>query len=90
MPDLEIPFVAPPSDEDKNLKDRFTFREKDLTRHLENISAKKAKKNAKAKSSDKSDKTDKADEARTMIEKDNQMRLALEMVKTLPKIREIR
>jgi len=83
VPDLDIPFVAPPSDVDKPLKDRFTFREKDLSRHLENGSTKKAKKGAKAAA--ESDET-----ARTMIEKDNQMRLALEMVKTLPKIREIR
>lgn len=83
VPDLEIPFVAPPSDEDKTLKDRFTFREKDLSRHLENGSAKKGKKGGKAASESE-------DKARTMIEKDNQMRLALEMVKTLPKIKEIR
>jgi len=83
VPDLEIPFVAPQSDEDKTLKDRFTFREKDLTRHLENGSAKKGKKGSKAASESE-------DKARAMIEKDNQMRLALEMVKTLPKIKEIR
>ncbi|MDP3427313.1 MAG: S41 family peptidase, partial [Humidesulfovibrio sp.] len=84
VPDLDIPFVAPPSDEDKTIRDRFTFREKDLTRHLENgSSAKKVKKGGK-------DATESEDKARTMIEKDNQMRLALEMVKTLPKIKEIR
>ncbi|MBA4358094.1 MAG: peptidase S41, partial [Desulfovibrio sp.] len=83
VPDLEIPFVAPPSEEDKNIKDRFTFREKDFARHLENGSAKKPKKGGKVVPG--------ADEAaRNMIEKDNQMRLALEMVKTLPKIRDIR
>ena len=75
--------MAPPSDEDKNLKDRFTFREKDLNRHLENGSAKKGKKSGKSTAA--SDET-----AQKMIEKDNQMRLALEMVKTLHKIREIR
>ncbi|MGE4265301.1 MAG: S41 family peptidase [Desulfovibrio sp.] len=83
VPDLEIPFVAPPSDEDKNLKDRFTFREKDFSRHLENGSAKKPKKGG-SKSGDDND------TARFMIEKDNQLRLGLEMVKTLPKIRDIR
>ncbi len=83
VPDLEIPFVAPVTDEDKNLKDRFTFREKDFSRHLENGSAKKPKKGAKpAPVAD--------DTVRVQLEKDNQMRLALEMVKTLPKIRDIR
>jgi carboxyl-terminal processing protease len=83
VPDLEIPFTAPPSDEDKNLKDRFTFREKDFSRHLENGSAKKGKKTP-AKPGQESD------AARALIEKDNQLRLGLEMVKTLPKIRDIR
>jgi len=83
VPDLEIPFVAPPSDEDKNLKDRFTFREKDFSRHLENGSAKKSKKGAAKSDQD-------SDAARSMIEQDNQLRLGLEMVKTLPKIRDIR
>jgi carboxyl-terminal processing protease len=83
VPDLEIPFVAPPSDEDRNLKDRFTFREKDFSRHLENGSAKKPRKGGAKPGDDK-------DAARFLIEKDNQMRLGLEMVKTLPKIRDIR
>jgi carboxyl-terminal processing protease len=83
VPDLDIPFVAPPSDEDKNLKDRFTFREKDFSRHLENGS-KKGKKGGKSAGEPVSD------TARGMIEKDNQLRLALEMVKTLPKIKDIR
>jgi len=84
VPDLEIPFVAPPSDEDKNLKDRFTFREKDFSRHLENGTPKKGKKGSKGAAQAESE------TARNMVEKDNQLRLALEMVKTLPKIRDIR
>jgi carboxyl-terminal processing protease len=83
VPDLEIPFVAPPSDEDKSLKDRFTFREKDFQRHLENAAASKK---AKKKQSGAPD----VDTARQLIEKDNQLRLALEMVKQLPKIKDIR
>ncbi len=81
VPDLEIPFVAPLSDEDKNNKERFTFREKDFSRHLENAAGKKGKKKPGAAESDT---------ARQMIERDNQLRLGLEMVKTLPKIRDIR
>jgi len=84
VPDLAIPFVAPPSDDDKNMKDRFTFREKDFSRHLENGTPKKGKKGAKPGAVAESE------TARTMLEKDNQLRLGLEMVKTLPKIRDIR
>ncbi len=82
VPDLDIPFAAPPSDEDKNNKDRFTFREKDFQRHLENANGKKGKKKGAA--------TADSDAARVIIEKDNQVRLGLEMVKQLPKIKEIR
>jgi len=84
VPDLDIPFAAPASDEDKNLKDRFTFREKDFSRHLENGTAKKGKKGAKPSPAQDNE------AARILIEKDNQLRLGLEMVKTLPKIRDIR
>lgn len=82
VPDLDIPFAAPPSDEDKNNKDRFTFREKDFQRHLENANGKKGKKKGAAAAD--------SDAARLIIEKDNQVRLGLEMVKQLPKIKEIR
>lgn len=81
VPDLEIPFVAPPSEEDKNMKERLTFREKDFSRHLENA-AKKGKK--------KTDAAPENETARQMIEKDNQLRLSLEMVKSLPKLKDIR
>jgi carboxyl-terminal processing protease len=83
VPDLEIPFVAPAKDDDQALKDRFTFREKDFSRHLEN-GTKKGKKGAKPVAAETSE------AARNMIDKDNQIRLGLEMVKTLPKIRDIR
>jgi len=82
VPDLEIPFVAPPSDDDKGLKDRFTFREKDFQRHLENAAAKKKGK--------KTAENPESDTARQLIDKDNQLRLGLEMVKQLPKLKDIR
>ncbi len=85
VPDLEIPFTAPAKEDDQSLKDRFTFREKDFSRHLENGTAKKGKKGAKPAAAAAGNEA-----GRAMIEKDNQMRLALEMVKTLPKIRDIR
>lgn len=77
-PDLKIPFVAPVKDEDKAMRDRFTVREKDLSRHLEN--------------GDKTKKGTDADamKAKERLERDNQLRLALELVKTLPKLKEIR
>ncbi|MGL1862326.1 MAG: S41 family peptidase [Pseudodesulfovibrio sp.] len=77
-PDLNIPFVAPVKDEDKAMRDRFTVREKDLSRHLENGS--EAKKGA-----DKD-----AEKAKERLERDNQLRMALELVKSLPKLKEIR
>ena len=76
-PDLKIPFVAPPKDEDQEMRDRFTVREKDLTRHLEN--GNKAKK----------EKDEDAEQAKERLERDNQLRMALELVKTLPRLKEI-
>lgn len=77
-PDLKIPFVAPAKDDDKAMRDRFTVREKDLNRHLEN--GNKDKKNA-----DKD-----AELAKDKLERDNQLRMALELVKSLPKFKELR
>jgi len=76
-PDLKIPFVAPPKDEDREMRERFTVREKDLTRHLEN-----GNKDAK-------EKDEEAEEAKDRLERDNQLRMALELVKTLPRLKEI-
>lgn len=53
------------------------FEKKDLSRHLENGS--KAK---KGKDLD-------AEKAKEMLERDNQLRMALELVKSLPKLKEI-
>lgn len=83
VPDLNIPFEAPSKSDDDKDKDRFTFREKDFSRHLENGTPKKSKKAAKAE--------DTGNEAgQALMDKDNQLRLGLEMVKTLPKLRDIR
>ena len=78
-PDLRIPFVAPNKDDDSGMRDRFTLREKDLTRHLENGSK-----------SSKTGKDADAEKAKDMLARDNQLRMALELVKSLPKLREIR
>ncbi|HBU36670.1 MAG TPA: peptidase S41, partial [Planctomycetaceae bacterium] len=76
-PDLRIPFLAPTADEDKAMRKRFTVREKDLSRHLENGSEPQ-----KVKDKD-------AELSKERLEQDNQLRMALELVKTLPKLKEI-
>ena len=78
-PDLRIPFVAPGKDDDDTMRTRFTVREKDLSGHLENGQK------------DQKDKKDKdAKKAKEMLGRDNQLRMALELVKSLPRLREIK
>lgn len=77
VPDLEIPF-EPPRAEDKD-NPRFLLREQDLNRHLENS---RDKKDSSAKS--------KKDEGKEQLARDNQLRMALQIVKTLPKMQEIK
>lgn len=77
-PDLKIAFVPPTKDEDAKMRDRFTMREKDLSGHLEN--GNKAK-----------DKLEKDHEkAEEMLKRDNQLRMALELVKSLPRLKQIK
>lgn len=80
-PDLRIPFVAPDEDNknDTAMRNRFTVREKNLSGHLEN--GQKAKKAKKDKDAEK---------AKDMLARDNQVRMALELVKSLPRLREIK
>ncbi|MBT8763895.1 S41 family peptidase [Desulfohalobiaceae bacterium Ax17] len=75
-PDLNIPF-EPPRPKDTN---NHAFREENLTKHLENPD----KKNDKEK-----EKREKL-KAKEMLEKDNQLRMALELVKTLPTIKALK
>ncbi|OEU68542.1 MAG: peptidase S41 [Desulfovibrio sp. S3730MH75] len=75
-PDIIYPFI-PPSKDEKD--DRFIVREQDLSRHLENNGDKK---------SDKDTKQD--DKALKMLERDNQIRLSLQLVKQLPRLKEIK
>lgn len=77
-PDIRIPFVAPPSDEDRSNINRMIVREKDLSHHLENGSKDKRK----AIDED-------AKKAKERLERDNQLRMALELVKSLPKLKEL-
>ncbi|WP_285904874.1 S41 family peptidase [Pseudodesulfovibrio pelocollis] len=77
-PDLKIAFLAPPKDEERAMRDRFTVREQDLSRHLENGEKTKGS----AAMAEK--------EVKEMLERDNQLRMALELVKSLPKLKEIK
>ena len=77
VPDLEIPFEAPRNDDKDN--PRMMLREQDLNRHLETKPDKKA---AKGKNS--------ANDAQEQLARDNQLRMGLQMVKSLPKMREIK
>lgn len=76
-PDLRIPFEAPREDE-MAMRDRFTVREKDLSGHLEN-----GQKTAKRKQDED------AEKAKDMLARDNQLRMALELVKSLPRMKEL-
>ncbi len=76
-PDLLITFVAPAMDDDSKIRDRFTVREKDLSRHLENGS--KSQKHANKDTQ----------KAKDMLQRDNQLRMALELVKSLPRLKKI-
>lgn len=74
-PDIEFPFEAPKKDE-KKMNGRV-MREKDLSGHLEN---------GKEGKSDKHEISEKAAEA---LKRDNQLRMALQLVKKLPSLKNI-
>ncbi|MCF8038124.1 MAG: S41 family peptidase [Desulfohalobiaceae bacterium] len=74
-PDLVVPFVAQKKDEEKP----FSFpavREKDLSGHLE-----------KEETGDKSERLANGDKVELMLKKDNQLRLALQLIKGIPVIK---
>jgi len=75
VPDIVVPFEVPRDDN----KPSFSLREQDLRRHLE-VNAEK--------DGDKKQ-TKKLEEAREFLERDNQLRMGLEFVKSLPKLRQI-
>ncbi|MBQ9452772.1 MAG: S41 family peptidase [Desulfovibrio sp.] len=80
VPDVDIPFETPRSEE-KNDKDnaRIQVREQDLNRHLESGKEKKDTRKRNEK-----------DTAQEQLARDNQLRMALQMVKSLPRIQEIK
>ncbi|MCL1916378.1 MAG: S41 family peptidase [Desulfovibrionaceae bacterium] len=78
-PDLIVPFETPRENAESG--QRFQLREQDLSRHLENAGKSGDKNSGNAFKPDK--------EAVSMLERDNQLRMALQVVKSLPKIHEL-
>lgn len=76
-PDFEIPFETP----QENTKDRSwaQFREQNLSRHLENANAKAETPKEKQEN----------EEAAKYLSRDNQLRMALQLLKGLPRLHEI-
>ncbi len=87
-PDLEIPFE--PVDADDKKTPQFV-REKDLSRHLGNKNTDQGKDDDKSNSKDdKQDKVSKIDnDVADQLAKDNQLRMALQFVKSLPALQKI-
>ena len=82
VPDMEIPF-EPARDEAAPTVNPLRFtREKDLNRHLEN-SANATRKTSNAALSKE------AQDVKEALVKDNQLRMGLQLVKSLPKLREL-
>jgi carboxyl-terminal processing protease len=82
-PDLEVAF-EPARENDAKLPRFSGPREKDLSRHLDNGTAKENK-DADTPEKPKLMESD----TKAMLEKDNQLRIALQMVRSLPKLSEI-
>ena len=81
IPDLEVAYDPPREGETKPIR-FFGPREKDLSRHLDN-----GAKGGKDAMKDKPKLLD--DDTKAILEKDNQLRMALQMVRGLPKILEV-
>jgi len=97
QPDIEIPFEAPrDSEDDGKRQPRLLVREKDLSRHLETNSTQPGKPVSKPERTtdtsavkDAQTQAPKGSEAKEHLAKDNQLRMALQFVKNLPRMREI-
>ena len=73
-PDIVLPFEAP-----REAEDRGMLREKDLTRHLQN--------NGETTNNET---TERNGSAKAMLARDNQLRMALELVRQLPRLRALK
>jgi len=78
IPDIEVPFIVAKKDEQEKLMEKIMkVREKDLEKHLKNKNKegnKKCRLNKKAKE---------------MLAKDNQLRIAFELVKIMPRLKSL-
>ena len=73
-PDIVVPFVPAP---ETNGTARHIIREQDLTRHLER------------EDQPQDQGVERSDKAKEMLQKDNQLRMALQLVKSLPRLQRI-
>lgn len=73
-PDIVVPFVPPP---ETNGTARHIIREKDLTQHLER------------KDQSEEQGVERSQKAKELLQKDNQLRMALQLVKSLPRLQRI-
>lgn len=83
-PDMEVPF-EPARTDDKKGAPRQTLREKDLSRHLETNATRATSKKPALPENGKS-----KDDVKEQLERDNQLRMGLQFVKALPKLKEIK
>ena len=86
-PDFEIAWEAPREDAEK--MPGLSLREKDLRRHLEQQKAKKGDAEAKDAEAKGKDKEADKEDVQSMLDRDNQLRMALQFVKTLPVLRDL-
>lgn len=88
VPDIVYPFVPPSTDKKETF---LEFREEDLSKHLENPNGNKDDDETAAKAAKDPSAKEKEDrlKAKKMLERDNQLRLALKLVKELPRISKI-
>ncbi len=81
QPDILMPFEAPRDEEDAQQARRRAMREKDLNHHLENPNGTAGNKPQNA--------FKRTEEAQKALDRDNQLRLALQLVHSLPRIQSI-
>ena len=88
MPDLEVPFEAP-KEKPAPLSSLRMIREKDLNKHLEKTDGDKGKASGKKMETPAPAANEPLPDAKEFLERDNQLRMSLQFVKSLPKIRTI-
>jgi carboxyl-terminal processing protease len=84
-PDIDVAFEPLTDEQIEQRRNRRVFREKDLTRHLENGEGEDGANQDNGQGDEQGGKPT----AQELLERDNQLRLALELVKQLPVIKTI-